>query len=103
MGAQWKAKGKALVADAKGRLFTKLVKEITVAARGGPDPAANAIAGAVLVFSFYVNGSSFLAYAIMAERRKLSTDARGAKSLFFTTGLAAGLATGLCATAFAGA
>ncbi|NGO54005.1 CDP-alcohol phosphatidyltransferase family protein [Allomesorhizobium camelthorni] len=52
------------------------------------DPAANAIAGSVLVFSFYVNGSSFLAYAIMAERRKLATDARGAKSLFFTTGLA---------------
>lgn len=42
MGAQWKAKGKALVADAKGKLFTKLVKEITVAARGGADPAANA-------------------------------------------------------------
>lgn len=41
MGAQWKAKGKALVADAKGKLFTKLVKEITVAARGGADPAAN--------------------------------------------------------------
>ncbi len=42
MGAQWKAKGKALVADARGKLFTKLVKEITVAARGGPDPAQNA-------------------------------------------------------------
>ena len=43
MGAQWKSKGKALVADAKGKLFGKLVKEITVAARlGGPDPAANA-------------------------------------------------------------
>lgn len=42
MGAQWKAKGKALVADAKGRLFTKLVKEIMVAARSGPDPASNA-------------------------------------------------------------
>ena len=42
MGAQWKAKGKALVADARGRLFTKLVKEITVAARGGADPASNA-------------------------------------------------------------
>lgn len=28
-----KAKGKALVADAKGKLFGKLVKEITVAAR----------------------------------------------------------------------
>jgi phosphatidylglycerophosphate synthase len=52
------------------------------------DPAANAVAGAVLVFSFYVNGSSFLAYAVMAEKRKLQTEARGAKSLFFTTGLA---------------
>jgi phosphatidylglycerophosphate synthase len=52
------------------------------------DPAANAVAGAILVFSFYVNGSSFLAYAVMAEKRKLATDARGAKSLFFTTGLA---------------
>ena len=52
------------------------------------DPAANAVAGAVLVFSFYVNGSSFLAYAAMAEKRKLRTEARGAKSLFFTTGLA---------------
>ncbi len=41
MGAQWKAKGKALVADAKGKLFGKLVKEITVAARGGADPATN--------------------------------------------------------------
>jgi len=43
MGAQWKAKGKALAADAKGKLFTKLVKEITVAARsGGGDPGSNA-------------------------------------------------------------
>jgi YebC/PmpR family DNA-binding regulatory protein len=41
MGAQWKAKGKALVANAKGKLFTKLVKEITVAARGGADPDSN--------------------------------------------------------------
>ena len=41
MGAPWKAKGKALVADAKGRLFGKLVKEIIVAARAGADPAGN--------------------------------------------------------------
>ncbi len=41
MGAQWKAKGKALVADAKGKLFGKLVKEIIVAARAGGDPASN--------------------------------------------------------------
>ena len=41
MGAQWKAKGKDLAANAKGRLFSKLVKEIMVAARNGADPAAN--------------------------------------------------------------
>ena len=29
------------------------------------DPAANAIAGAVLLFVFYANGASFLAFAIM--------------------------------------
>ena len=52
------------------------------------DPSANSVAGAVLILSFYVNGASFLAYAVMAEKRGLSTDARGEKSLFFTTGLA---------------
>lgn len=52
------------------------------------DPGANAVAGAFLLFSLYVNGSSFLAYAVMAEKRGMQTSARGAKSLFFTTGLA---------------
>jgi phosphatidylglycerophosphate synthase len=52
------------------------------------DPGANAIPGAALIFSFYVNGASFLAFAIMAEKRKLSTERRGEKSFFFTTGLA---------------
>lgn len=52
------------------------------------DPAQNGVAGAVLLAAFYANGSSFLAYAIMAERRGIETAARGAKSLFFTTGLA---------------
>lgn len=52
------------------------------------DPEENAVAGAVLLLSFYVNGASFLAFAIIAEKRKLSTTARGQKSLFFTTGLA---------------
>ena len=42
MGAQWKEKGKALAADAKGKLFGKLVKDIMIAARGGPDPKDNA-------------------------------------------------------------
>lgn len=42
MGAQWKAKHKDLAANAKGRLFGKLVKDIMIAARNGADPAANA-------------------------------------------------------------
>ncbi len=42
MGAQWKAKHKDLAANAKGRLFGKLAKDIMMAARHGADPAANA-------------------------------------------------------------
>ncbi len=41
MGAQWKAKGRELAANAKGRVFSKLAKEIIVAARGGADPDCN--------------------------------------------------------------
>lgn len=41
MGAQWKAKGRAAAADAKGKLFGRLAKELMIAARGGADPAAN--------------------------------------------------------------
>jgi len=41
MGAQWKQKGREQGADAKGRLFTKLAKEIMVAARSGADPNTN--------------------------------------------------------------
>lgn len=52
------------------------------------DPSANALAAATLIFSFYVNGASFLAFAILAEKRKLTEEPRGKKSIFFTTGLA---------------
>ncbi len=41
MGAQWKAKHKEIAANAKGRIFTKLTKEIMVAARNGADPDMN--------------------------------------------------------------
>ncbi|HEY4103248.1 MAG TPA: YebC/PmpR family DNA-binding transcriptional regulator [Polyangiaceae bacterium] len=41
MGAQWKQKGREQSADAKGRLFTKLTKEVIVAARAGADPNTN--------------------------------------------------------------
>jgi len=42
MGAQWKAKHKDIAANAKGRVFTKLSKEIMQAARNGADPDMNA-------------------------------------------------------------
>jgi YebC/PmpR family DNA-binding regulatory protein len=41
MGAQWKARHKEIAANAKGRIFGKLSKEITVAARSGADPDMN--------------------------------------------------------------
>ncbi len=42
MGAQWKQKGRAAAADAKGRAFTKLAKEVMIAAKAGADPTMNA-------------------------------------------------------------
>ncbi|WP_103309874.1 MULTISPECIES: YebC/PmpR family DNA-binding transcriptional regulator [unclassified Pseudomonas] len=42
MGAQWKVKHKEAAANAKGKIFGKLVKEITIAARNGSDTATNA-------------------------------------------------------------
>ncbi len=41
MGAQWKAKHKDLAANARGRAFGKLSKDLMVAARNGADPDMN--------------------------------------------------------------
>ena len=57
------------------------------------DPAANGAAGAFLLVSFYVNGASFLGYAILAERRGLRSRSHGVKSLYFTAGLLEGTET----------
>lgn len=57
------------------------------------DPAANGLAAAAVLASFYANGSAFLAYAVMAERRGLATSARGDKSLYYVAGLAEGTET----------
>ena len=51
------------------------------------DPANNAIPTVVLLFIFYLNAASFLSYAIMAEKRAMTTSVRGEKSLHYTTGL----------------
>lgn len=54
------------------------------------DPAANGAAGAFLIASFYANGSAFLAFAAVAERRKITTTARGVKTLYYVGGLLEG-------------
>ena len=57
------------------------------------DPGGNAMAAAFLLLSFYVNGASFLGYAVLAEKRGMSSDSRGLKSLYFTAGLLEGTET----------
>ncbi len=42
MGAQWKQKGREAAANAKGRIMTRLSKELMIAARDGADPTMNA-------------------------------------------------------------
>ena len=41
MGAQWKVKGKEAAANARGKIFGKLAKEIAIAARAGADVDMN--------------------------------------------------------------
>lgn len=60
------------------------------------DPGANGVAGAFLLFSFYVNAATFLGFAILAEKNGLVTRSRGEKSLYFTAGLMEGTETILC-------
>lgn len=57
------------------------------------DPFDNALAAAFLIFSFIGTGCSFLAYAIMAEKRGITTDIRGRKSLYYLGGLTEGTET----------
>lgn len=57
------------------------------------DPQANALAGAALLASFYASGATFLAFAVMAEKRGIATSAQGIKSLYYLGGLAEGTET----------
>lgn len=57
------------------------------------DPAANGVAAAVLLLSFYFNGATFLGFAILAERNRLKTDLRGQKNFYFTDGFMEGTET----------
>jgi phosphatidylglycerophosphate synthase len=55
--------------------------------------SANAVAASFLLLTFYINGASFLGFAILAEKRRMQTAVRGDKSLYFTVGLMEGAET----------
>lgn len=57
------------------------------------DPASNALPATFLVASFLVNGTAFLAFAIVAARRNLATHAQGPKSFYYLAGIAEGSET----------
>ena len=64
------------------------------------DPGRNALPAAFLVFSFVGTGTSFLAFAVMAAKRKLETHHQGRKSLYYLGGLTEGTETIAVMTAF---
>lgn len=51
---------------------------------------ANQLPAVLLLASFALTGTSFLAFAIMAAKRGIETTAHGTKSFFYNTGLAEG-------------
>ncbi len=58
----------------------------------------NAVAAAFLAVSFMGTGSSFLAYAVLAAKRGVTTELRGRKSFYYLGGLTEGFETILCFT-----
>lgn len=54
---------------------------------------ANALPAAVLLATFALTGTSFLAFATIAAKRGIETSAHGSKSFFYNTGLAEGTET----------
>lgn len=57
------------------------------------NPEQNAIAGALLIFSFIGTGSSFLAFAIMASKQGIENPVYKHKSLYYMSGLTEGTET----------
>lgn len=57
------------------------------------DPATNALAASALIFSFMGTGSTFLAFAILAERRSLNSMRYPSKGFYYLNGLAEGTET----------
>ncbi len=60
------------------------------------DPGQNALAAAVLLAAFIGTGSSFLAFAVMAEKHGIETQAQGKKAFYYLEGLTEGAETIAC-------
>ena len=60
------------------------------------DPPTNALAAAVLLAAFIGTGSSFLAFAVLAERRGLASTAYPTKGLYYLGGLTEATETLVC-------
>ena len=57
------------------------------------DPEKNGLAAAFLIFSFIGTGSSFLAFAVAAEKQGISSNSYGVKAFYYLGGLAEGTET----------
>jgi phosphatidylglycerophosphate synthase len=60
---------------------------------GLADPGDNALAAAVLLAAFVGTGTSFLAYAVIAEKRGMKSEAYPTKSFYYLGGLTEGTET----------
>lgn len=60
------------------------------------DPDANALAAAVLLAAFLGTGTSFLAFAVIAEKRRLKSAAYPSKAFYYLGGLTEGTETITC-------
>jgi phosphatidylglycerophosphate synthase len=60
------------------------------------DPPANALPAAVLLAAFIGTGSSFLAFAVLAEKRGLKSEDYPQKGIYYLGGLTEGTETLLC-------
>ena len=63
---------------------------------GMADPAVNALAAAALLAAFVVTGTSFLAFAVMAEKRGLRSTDYPSKAFYYLGGLTEGTETIAC-------
>ena len=86
-----------LFVRAEGRHTMRKIQQALAEGRAPTDELIDGgmliAAGAFLLTSFYFNGTTFLGFAILAEKRRMQTSARGVKSLYFTGGILEGTET----------